>query len=58
MECYTASRHLWEARSSVDFFRAWREQPQWTIANFDFSDFWQYARAEDMDDFTKVMLTM
>lgn len=55
---YTASRHLWNAASSVEFFRAWREQPQWTIQNFDFKEFWQYARAEDLDDFTRMMLTV
>ncbi len=55
---YTASRPLWEAKSSVEFFRAWREQPQWSISNFDFRDFWMYARAEDLDEFTRMMLTM
>ncbi|KAL6869109.1 hypothetical protein ACO1O0_000432 [Amphichorda felina] len=56
-QAFTASRHLWEAATPADFFRAWREQPRWTIANGGFRDFWQYARAEDMDEFTKLMLT-
>jgi hypothetical protein len=29
-----------------------------TIQNFDFKEFWQYARAEDLDDFTRMMLTV
>lgn len=53
---FTASRHLWEAPSSVDFFRAWRDKPQYYIRDFDFKDFWSYARPDDMDEFTKVML--
>lgn len=56
-QCFTASRHLWEAATSVDFFRAWREQPQWAITNGVFRELWQYARAEDMDEFTRLMLT-
>ncbi|KAJ3472119.1 hypothetical protein NLG97_g11269 [Lecanicillium saksenae] len=53
---FTASRHLWEAPSSVEFFRSWREKPQYFIRDFDFKDFWSYARPDDMDEFTKVML--
>lgn len=56
-QAFTASRHLWEASTSVDFFRAWREQPQWGIQNGVFKEFWQFARAEDCDEFTKLMLT-
>lgn len=54
---FTASRHLWDAPTSVDFFKAWREQPQWCIQNGIFKEFWQYAKAEDCDEFTKLMLT-
>lgn len=53
---FTASKHLWQAPSSVEFFRAWREKPQYRIVNFDFKDFWMYARADDADEFTKLML--
>ncbi|OAA79490.1 C6 zinc finger domain protein [Akanthomyces lecanii RCEF 1005] len=53
---FTASRHLWEAPSSVEFFRSWRDKPQYFIRDFDFKDFWSYARADDMDEFTKIML--
>ncbi|KAM3514220.1 hypothetical protein MY11210_002109 [Beauveria gryllotalpidicola] len=53
---FTASRHLWEAPSSVEFFRAWRDKPQYYIKDFEFKDFWSYARADDMDEFTKIML--
>lgn len=53
---FTASRHLWEAPSSIEFFRSWRDKPQYFIRDFDFKDFWSYARADDMDEFTKIML--
>ncbi|KAH0498444.1 hypothetical protein TgHK011_005697 [Trichoderma gracile] len=54
---FTASRHLWEATSSVEFFRAWREKPQYCITDMSFKEFWMYARPDDMDEFTKLMLT-
>lgn len=53
---FTASRHLWEAPSSVEFFRSWRDKPQYYIRDFDFKDFWSYARPDDLDEFTKTML--
>ncbi|KAM0254772.1 hypothetical protein ACHAQJ_006429 [Trichoderma viride] len=54
---FTASRHLWEATSSVEFFRAWREKPQYCVTDLSFKEFWMYARPDDMDEFTKLMLT-
>ncbi|KAL7944772.1 hypothetical protein V8C42DRAFT_80924 [Trichoderma barbatum] len=54
---FTASRHLWEATSSVEFFRAWREKPQYCIADMSFKEFWMYARPDDLDEFTRLMLT-
>ncbi|PNP38231.1 hypothetical protein TGAMA5MH_09802 [Trichoderma gamsii] len=54
---FTASRHLWEATSSVDFFRAWREKPQYCVTDMSFKEFWMYARPDDMDEFTRLMLT-
>lgn len=54
---FTASKSLWEATSSVEFYRAWREKPQYFIRNFDFKEFWQYGRLDDMDEFTRLMLT-
>ncbi|PHH70259.1 hypothetical protein CDD80_6132 [Ophiocordyceps camponoti-rufipedis] len=54
---FTASRHLWEAASSVDFYRAWREKPAYWVENSAFRDVWMYARPADLDEFTKVMLT-
>lgn len=53
---FTASRSLWEAPSSVEFYRAWKDKPQYFIRDFDFKDFWSYARPDDMDDFTRTML--
>lgn len=55
---FTASRHLWEADSSVNFYRAWQEKPQYCIQDLDFKAFWLYGRPEDVDDFTRLMLTV
>lgn len=54
---FTASKHLWDAASSVEFYRAWREKPQYWIENLGFKDFWMYGRAADLDDFTRLILT-
>lgn len=57
MHSFTASRHLWDAATSVEFYRAWYEKPQYCVTNMEFKDFWMYGRAEDADDFTRLMLT-
>ena len=54
---FTASSHLWNAQSPIDFFRAWREKPHWWVKDLGFEPFWQYARAEDADEFTRLFLT-
>ena len=54
---FTASRHLWNATSSVEFFRSWRDKPQFVIEDMTFREFWMYARPEDCDEFTELMLT-
>ncbi|KAJ6445735.1 C6 zinc finger domain-containingprotein [Purpureocillium lavendulum] len=56
-QSFTASRHLWDATSSVEFYRSWRDKPQWWIENLTFGDFWQYGRPGDLDEFTRLMLT-
>ncbi|KAH7137262.1 hypothetical protein B0J13DRAFT_75889 [Dactylonectria estremocensis] len=54
---FTTSRYLWNADSSVAFFQAWHHKPQFRVSDMDFKDVWMYARPEDIDDFTKLMLT-
>ncbi|KAF4963167.1 hypothetical protein FSARC_8793 [Fusarium sarcochroum] len=54
---FTASRYLWEADSSAAFFRAWQTKPQYPVTNLDFKAVWLHAQPEDVDDFTKLMLT-
>ncbi|RDA83706.1 hypothetical protein CP532_1088 [Ophiocordyceps camponoti-leonardi (nom. inval.)] len=56
-QSFTASKHLWEAASSVDFYRAWREKPHYWVENLGFGDLWMYARPTDLDEFTRLMLT-
>ncbi|KAF9772991.1 hypothetical protein IL306_009253 [Fusarium sp. DS 682] len=54
---FTASRYLWEADSSMAFFRAWQTKPQYPVQNLDFKGVWLHAQPEDVDEFTKLMLT-
>ncbi|KAH6997687.1 hypothetical protein BKA56DRAFT_626518 [Ilyonectria sp. MPI-CAGE-AT-0026] len=54
---FTVSRHLWEAHSSVAFFHAWHNKPQYCVSEMDFKDVWMRARPDDVDDFAKLMLT-
>ncbi|KAF7548292.1 hypothetical protein G7046_g8723 [Stylonectria norvegica] len=54
---FTASRHLWEADSSLAFYRAWNEKPQYCVVDMGLKDLWLYGQAEDVDTFTKFMLT-
>ncbi|KAH7257264.1 hypothetical protein BKA59DRAFT_101931 [Fusarium tricinctum] len=54
---FTASRYLWEADSSMAFFRAWQTKPQYPVRNLDFKGVWLHAQPEDVDEFTKLMLT-
>jgi hypothetical protein len=53
---FTASKRLWSAGTSVEFYQAWREDPQWYIRDNKFDEFWQYARPEDLDEFTRLLL--
>ncbi|KAH7326597.1 hypothetical protein B0I35DRAFT_475226 [Stachybotrys elegans] len=55
---FTASRHLWDASSSVDFYRAWRDKPMFCIKDMSFTEFWQHAQPDDMDEFTKSMFAV
>lgn len=54
---FTVSRHLWDAHSSVAFFHAWHNKPQYCVSEMDFKDVWIRARPDDMDEFAKLMLT-
>ncbi|EMT62274.1 hypothetical protein NOF04DRAFT_1165005 [Fusarium oxysporum II5] len=54
---FTASRYLWEADSSMAFYRAWQTKPQYPVRNLDFKGVWLHAQPEDVDEFTKLMLT-
>ncbi|CEI64937.1 hypothetical protein FVEN_g3433 [Fusarium venenatum] len=54
---FTASKYLWEADSSMAFFRAWQTKPQYPVRNLDFKGIWMHAQPEDVDEFTKLMLT-
>ncbi|KAI0433661.1 hypothetical protein F5Y09DRAFT_298455 [Xylaria sp. FL1042] len=55
---WTLSSHLWNARNSFDFFRAWREKPSYIISNFDFDNFLKTGTGDDLDDFAFYFLAL
>lgn len=55
---WTHSGHLWEAPSSFDFYRAWREKPKWAISNLFFEEFLKDGKGEDMDEFSRFLLVV
>uniref|UniRef100_A0A8H7K3W7 Zn(2)-C6 fungal-type domain-containing protein n=1 Tax=Bionectria ochroleuca TaxID=29856 RepID=A0A8H7K3W7_BIOOC len=55
---WTISRHLWEAESSAEFVRAWKEKPQFIITNYSFEGFLEYGRGDDVDDFSRILLSL
>ncbi|KAK3390050.1 hypothetical protein B0H63DRAFT_464706 [Podospora didyma] len=55
---WTLSRSLWEAGSSFEFDRMWKERPQFVVANFALESFLGQGRAEDVDEFAEIMLSV
>ncbi|KAK0715354.1 hypothetical protein B0H67DRAFT_665448 [Lasiosphaeris hirsuta] len=55
---WTLGRSLWEADSSFEFYRRWRETPHFVIANYSFDTFLKHGRGDDIDDFAEIMLSV
>ncbi|CAJ2502414.1 Uu.00g098080.m01.CDS01 [Anthostomella pinea] len=55
---WTISRPLWEAESSFEFNRKWKESPHFVIANYSFERFLEFGRGEDVDDFAEIVLSV
>lgn len=55
---WTLSRSLWEASSSYEFQRLWKETPQFIVSNYSFEAFLKHGRAEDVDDFAEILMTV
>ncbi|KAI1640404.1 hypothetical protein F4809DRAFT_663926 [Biscogniauxia mediterranea] len=55
---WTLSSHLWDAPSSFDFFRAWKEKPMWVISAFKFEEFVKHGMGDDIDEFSRYFLTI
>ncbi|KAL1853165.1 hypothetical protein Daus18300_011904 [Diaporthe australafricana] len=55
---WTLSRPLWNANSSFEFRRAWKENPQFIISNYSFENFLKHGRGEDVDDFAEILMTV
>jgi hypothetical protein len=54
---HMASSHLWNATSAAQFYHAWHEKPRFFINNMSYNEFWLYARPDDLDEFTTMLLT-
>ncbi|KAI1488263.1 hypothetical protein F5X96DRAFT_94718 [Biscogniauxia mediterranea] len=55
---WTLSSYLWDAPSSFDFFRAWKEKPMWVISAFKFEEFVKHGMGDDIDEFSRYFLTI
>lgn len=53
---WTVSRYLWDAETSMRFFTAWREKPQYIVESFTLVDSFRFLRPEDVDEFTRILL--
>ncbi|KAI1758292.1 hypothetical protein F4782DRAFT_19679 [Xylaria castorea] len=55
---WTLGRSLWDACSSTEFQRAWRDSPHFVIANFAFENFLENGKGDDVDEFAEMILNV
>jgi hypothetical protein len=56
---WTVSSYLWSAKSTIHFYTAWRDRPQYFIENFPKpDDTVKYAKPEDLDEFSEMLLSL
>jgi hypothetical protein len=55
---WTMARPLWEAKNALEFGRRWKTSSQFVVANHALDGFVHHGRAEDVDEFCKIMLSM
>lgn len=55
---WTLSKYLWEADSSYEFIRMWKEKPQFVITGYKFEQFLEHGKGDDADEFSRILLTM
>jgi len=55
---WTLSRWLWEASSSSEFQRRWKEEPQFVITNYSFEKFLSCGKGGDVDEFAEILLSV
>ncbi|TRX95523.1 hypothetical protein FHL15_003481 [Xylaria flabelliformis] len=55
---WTLGRSLWDACSSAEFQRAWKDSPHFIIANFAFENFLENGKGEDVDEFAEILLNV
>ncbi|KAK3938236.1 hypothetical protein QBC46DRAFT_318135 [Diplogelasinospora grovesii] len=55
---FTLSAHLWDAKNPVDFAVAWREKKPFVIKNANFHEAFSEAKADDIGQFGKILITV
>ncbi|KAI8632254.1 hypothetical protein F5Y19DRAFT_356678 [Xylariaceae sp. FL1651] len=55
---WTLSTYLWDAQTSFDFFRAWKEKPLYIMSAFNFDEFLKTGTGDALDDFAVYFLTI
>lgn len=54
---FTLSASMWEADGPLAFAKAWSEKNHLVVADMNFNEVYEEARADDVDAFGKMMLT-
>jgi len=55
---WTLSRSLWEAQSSSEFQRIWKENTHHVVDNFAFDHFFANLKVDEVDDFAEMFLAV
>lgn len=53
----TMSAHLWEARTAAEFAASWRDREHFVVANAQFDSFIRDAKADDVDQFGRILIS-
>ncbi|KAI1741736.1 hypothetical protein F4680DRAFT_414885 [Xylaria scruposa] len=55
---WTLGRSLWDASSSAEFRRVWKDSSHFVITNFAFENFLKNGKGEDVDEFAEILLNV
>jgi hypothetical protein len=54
---WTLSAHLWQAKTPVEFAKAWRDRNHFVVTNAQFRQVINEAKADDVDAFGRILLS-